>query len=72
MLRDSINTIYISFNLLATYTSAYLMLMGLSCINISIIVVVVVVVTVIIIWKTVLSLSFYFCVISNLLVTWSG
>lgn len=70
MLRDSINTIYISFNLLATYTSAYLMLMGLSGINISIIVVVVV--TVIIIWKTVLSLSFYFCVISNLLVTWSG
>ena len=70
MLRDSMNTIYISFNLLATYTSAYLMLMGLSCINSSIIVVVVV--TVIIIWKTVLSLSFYFCVISNLLVTWGG
>ena len=70
MLRDSINTIYISFNLLATYTSAYLMLMVLSGINISIIVVVVV--TVIIIWKTVLSLSFYFCVISNLLVTWGG
>ena len=70
MLRDSMNTIYISFNLLATYTSAYLMLMGLSFINISIIVVVVV--TVIIIWKTVLSLSFYFCVISNLLVTWGG
>ena len=69
MLRDSINIIYISFNLLATYTSAYHA-------------------DGVILYKyqyycccccycyyymeNCFEFDFYFCVISNLLVTWGG